>query len=132
MDCSEPGLAESWPGLSRPSTPYLLKFRKEDVDSRDTRGHDDGECFSVTCLPLRARIGLARFMQITHAFFVAFGAHVDIRIFGALADSSRADFEIDGIAAAAVDKAMAVGDAGLEAGRVAGPQHHLAVDAAGF
>src|SRR5258708_32795474 len=32
---------ESWPGLSRPSTP--LKARKKDVDARDKRGHDAGE-----------------------------------------------------------------------------------------
>jgi hypothetical protein len=33
---------ESWPGLSRPSMPCLLKCRKNDVDARDKRGHDDG------------------------------------------------------------------------------------------
>jgi hypothetical protein len=32
-------LYESWPGLSRPSTPYFVK-RKQDVDARDKRGHD--------------------------------------------------------------------------------------------
>jgi hypothetical protein len=31
---------ESWPGLSRPSTPCLLIRRKKDVDARDKRGHD--------------------------------------------------------------------------------------------
>src|SRR5580704_15894074 len=31
----------SWPGLSRPSTPYLLGGRKQDVDARDKRGHDE-------------------------------------------------------------------------------------------
>jgi len=31
----------SWPGLSRPSTPCLLSSRKQDVDARDKRGHDD-------------------------------------------------------------------------------------------
>jgi hypothetical protein len=35
--------SESWPGLSRPSTPRLLKLGKKDVDARDKRGHDDGE-----------------------------------------------------------------------------------------
>ena len=34
---------ESWPGLSRASTPCLLSRRKEDVDARDKRGHDGGE-----------------------------------------------------------------------------------------
>src|SRR5229473_7198453 len=34
-------------------------------------------------LSLRARIGLAGFVQITHAFFVALRAQVDIRILGA-------------------------------------------------
>src|SRR5262245_34460531 len=34
-------LSTSWPGLSRPSTPYLLLLRKEDVDARDKRGHDE-------------------------------------------------------------------------------------------
>src|SRR4051794_29874707 len=37
-------LAASWPGLSRPSTSYLRKFRK-DVDARDKRGHDEGFAF---------------------------------------------------------------------------------------
>jgi hypothetical protein len=32
---------ESWPGLSRPSTPCLLNGRKQDVDARDERGHDE-------------------------------------------------------------------------------------------
>jgi hypothetical protein len=31
---------ESWPVLSRPSTPCLLNCRKKDVDARDKRGHD--------------------------------------------------------------------------------------------
>ncbi|MEX2127497.1 MAG: hypothetical protein WD871_04570, partial [Xanthobacteraceae bacterium] len=30
----------SWPGLSRPSTPFELP-RSEDVDARDKPGHDD-------------------------------------------------------------------------------------------
>ena len=34
---------ESWPGLSRPSTSYLLRRRKKDVDARDKREHDGGE-----------------------------------------------------------------------------------------
>ena len=32
--------SESWPGLSRPSTPYSLRRSKKDVDARDKRGHD--------------------------------------------------------------------------------------------
>src|SRR5712692_5437674 len=31
---------ESWPGLSRPSTPCLLSRCKTDVDARHKRGHD--------------------------------------------------------------------------------------------
>jgi hypothetical protein len=34
---------ESWPGLSRPSTPFRLKISKKDVDARDKRGHDAEE-----------------------------------------------------------------------------------------
>jgi uncharacterized membrane protein len=30
----------SWPGLSRPSTAYLLRASKKDVDTRDKPGHD--------------------------------------------------------------------------------------------
>src|SRR5262249_5811078 len=52
---------------------------------------------------------------------------IDIRIFGALADRSRADLEIDSILVGAVDQAVAVGDAGLESRRVASSQHHLAI-----
>src|SRR5262249_13750818 len=32
--------AESWPGLSRPSTSLSLKARRKEVDARDKRGHD--------------------------------------------------------------------------------------------
>src|SRR5260370_21472201 len=32
--------SSSWPGLSRPSTPCLLKLPKKGVDARDKRGHD--------------------------------------------------------------------------------------------
>src|SRR5262249_30428065 len=38
--------APSWPGLSRPSTSFLIGMTKEDVDARDKRGHD-GESGSV-------------------------------------------------------------------------------------
>ncbi|MGO8918432.1 MAG: hypothetical protein ACLQJR_21235, partial [Stellaceae bacterium] len=31
----------SWPGLTRPSTPFLQ--RPQDVDARHKAGHDDGE-----------------------------------------------------------------------------------------
>jgi hypothetical protein len=31
----------SWPGLSRPSTSCSLNGRKQDVDARDKRGHDE-------------------------------------------------------------------------------------------
>jgi hypothetical protein len=31
----------AWPGLSRPSTLCLLSGRKQDVDARDKRGHDE-------------------------------------------------------------------------------------------
>jgi hypothetical protein len=31
---TEPIHSESWPGLSRPSTSFLLKVRKKDVDAR--------------------------------------------------------------------------------------------------
>jgi hypothetical protein len=34
-------------GLSRPSTPFLLKTRKKDVDARDERGHDGGEVIDL-------------------------------------------------------------------------------------
>src|SRR5258708_385752 len=34
--------SESWRGLSRPSTPCLLRLDKEVMDARDERGHDDG------------------------------------------------------------------------------------------
>jgi hypothetical protein len=34
----------SWPGLSRPSTPFLCK-RSQDVDARDKPGHDE-LCFA--------------------------------------------------------------------------------------
>src|SRR6266446_8746501 len=34
------GTTASWPGLSRPSTPFSLKACKKDVDARDKRGHD--------------------------------------------------------------------------------------------
>ena len=40
-------LQESWPGLSRPSTPCLLSCRKKDVDARDKRGHDAEESDSI-------------------------------------------------------------------------------------
>jgi hypothetical protein len=37
-------LPESWPGLSRPSTPFSLASKeKKDVDARDKRGHDGGK-----------------------------------------------------------------------------------------
>jgi hypothetical protein len=36
------GLASSWPGLSRPST-FFLVAGKQDVDARDKRGHDCGK-----------------------------------------------------------------------------------------
>jgi hypothetical protein len=36
-------LPPSWPGLSRPPTPYLLKRRKQNVGGRDEPGHDDVE-----------------------------------------------------------------------------------------
>jgi hypothetical protein len=39
---------ESWPGLSRPSTPCVLDCWKKDVDARDKRGHDGGEGDSIT------------------------------------------------------------------------------------
>jgi hypothetical protein len=32
--------APSWPGLSRPSTPFCVETPKKDVDARDKRGHD--------------------------------------------------------------------------------------------
>jgi two-component system, LuxR family, response regulator FixJ len=34
---------QSWPGLARPSTPFLLNARKKDVDARDKRGHEGRE-----------------------------------------------------------------------------------------
>jgi hypothetical protein len=41
-DCVERIQQESWPGLSRPSTPCLLIRHKKDMDARDKRGHDAG------------------------------------------------------------------------------------------
>jgi alpha-1,2-mannosyltransferase len=35
-------LSASWPGLSRPSTPYFEDAPKQVVDARDKRGHDGG------------------------------------------------------------------------------------------
>src|SRR5712671_2359807 len=78
-------------------------------------------------LSLRARIGLAGFVQIAHAFFVALRAQVDVGIFGALARRAGADFQVDGIAVGPVDQTMAVGNAGPEPGGIAGAHDNLAV-----
>src|SRR6266478_912271 len=63
-------------------------------------------------LPLRARIWLAGFVQITHAFFVALRA--------------RANLQVDGIPFGPINQTMAVGDAGLEPSRVSRAHHDLA------
>jgi len=44
--------SESWPGLSRPSTPFSPKPPKKDVDARDKRGHDGGEAIQSHGKPL--------------------------------------------------------------------------------
>ena len=46
---------ESWPGLSRPSTSYLLSYRKKDVDARDKRGHDDADSFPGGAVGMQGR-----------------------------------------------------------------------------
>ena len=46
---------------------------------------------------------------------------IDVGEMRAFARGARADLEIDGVAVGAVDEMVAVGDAGLEAGGVAGP-----------
>src|SRR4030088_1310329 len=76
---------------------------------------------------LRARVGFAGFAHIALVLAVALRPHVDVGIVGDLARRAAADLEIDGVAAAAVDQAMAVGDPGFPAGRVPRPQHGLAV-----
>jgi hypothetical protein len=43
---------ESWPGLSRPSTPFLLRAREKDVDARDKRGHDSRGVIALHRNPL--------------------------------------------------------------------------------
>src|SRR5215471_20611278 len=59
--------SESWPGLSRPSTSFLLMARKKDVDARDNPriksgdGHDGGEAIrSHRNAPWNAAVGQAR------------------------------------------------------------------------
>src|SRR5262249_42236217 len=82
---------------------------------------------NIVVSPLRPRIGPAVLVQVTAAPLVALGAHVDIRIGRDLARRAAADLEIDGVAICTVDQAMAVGDASLPAGGVAGAQDGLAV-----
>src|SRR5262249_2865527 len=75
---------------------------------------------------LLSRIGLARFVQKSSAALVALQAHVNVWIIDALPRGARADFEIDRVLAGAVDQAMTIGDARLEAGSLARPQQRLA------
>src|SRR5215813_4122883 len=71
-------------------------------------------------------IGLAGFVREAHPRGIADHHQVDVGIMRALGRRAGADLEIDGVAVRAVDQMMAVGDAGLPAGGVAGPQHDLA------
>ena len=42
----------SCPRLSRASTSFLRHLSKQDVDGRDTPGHDSGEWFNIMGAPL--------------------------------------------------------------------------------
>jgi DNA polymerase III alpha subunit len=48
-------IASSWPGLSRPSTPSLRLFKKQDVDGRDKPGHDEEALSRQTAEPTEDR-----------------------------------------------------------------------------
>src|ERR1700722_19461724 len=63
-------------------------------------------------LPLRAGIGVPRLVQEARISADALHAHVDVGIVDVLVGSPAADFEIDRIDVAAVDEAVAIGDAG--------------------
>src|SRR5215469_17198764 len=63
---------------------------------------------------------------VVDAGFVGDGDEINVGKVRAFAQRARANLEIDGIAAGAVDQMVAVGNARLEAGRVARPQHGLA------
>jgi uncharacterized membrane protein len=67
----------SWPGLTRPSTSFLQRARKEDVDARDEPGHDG---FDVV-RHARARITavMAGFIPAIHVLFRGYKKDVDGR-----------------------------------------------------
>src|SRR5262249_36595506 len=70
---------------------------------------------------------LARLAEIAAARLIPLHHEVDVGIVDALVLRARADLEVDRIARAAVDQAMGDAAAGLEARRVAGLEHGLAI-----
>src|SRR6185369_13197859 len=108
--------------FSRPSMTWANSFGYERLLSN---GIFERSIFGMTSR-LPRRIGLAGLVQIARAGLVALQPHVDVGIDHGVVHGAGADLDIDRVARAAVDQAVADAGIGLPARGVARLEHGFA------